>query len=54
MTPLDAVLDPLAYAFFVRALIAAAIVGLVCAVGSCVLSHLYCPSTLVLVVRVIF
>jgi manganese/iron transport system permease protein len=32
MTPFDAVLDPLAFPFFVRALAAAAIVGLVCAV----------------------
>lgn len=32
MTPLDAVLAPLAFPFFVRALAAAAIVGLVCAV----------------------
>ncbi|NJD29159.1 MAG: metal ABC transporter permease [Chloroflexi bacterium] len=32
MTPLDAILDPLAYPFFVRALAAATIVGLVCAV----------------------
>src|SRR5438552_13101531 len=33
MTPLDAVLQPLAYAFFLRALVASAIVGLVCAVA---------------------
>jgi manganese/iron transport system permease protein len=32
MTPLDLVLEPLGFAFFVRALLAAAIVGLVCAV----------------------
>src|SRR5438552_8709667 len=32
MTPLDAVLQPLAFPFFVRALVASAIVGLVCAV----------------------
>jgi manganese/iron transport system permease protein len=32
MSPLDAILDPLAYPFFVRALAAATIVGLVCAV----------------------
>ena len=32
MTPLDAVLQPLAYAFFLRALVASAVVGLVCAV----------------------
>jgi manganese/iron transport system permease protein len=32
MSPLDAVLDPLAYPFFVRALVAASVVGLVCAV----------------------
>src|SRR5512143_1578668 len=32
MTPFDAVLDPLAFPFFIRALAAAAIVGLVCAV----------------------
>ena len=32
MTPLDAILEPLAYTFFVRALIAAVIVGVVCAV----------------------
>jgi manganese/iron transport system permease protein len=32
MTPLDAILDPLAFPFFVRALAAATIVGLVCAV----------------------
>jgi manganese/iron transport system permease protein len=32
MTPLDALLEPLAYPFFLRALIAAVIVGLVCAV----------------------
>ena len=32
MSPLDAVLDPLAFPFFVRALIASTIVGLVCAV----------------------
>lgn len=32
MSPLDAILEPLAYPFFVRALAAATIVGLVCAV----------------------
>ena len=32
MSPLDAVLEPLAYAFFVRAVIAASVVGVVCAV----------------------
>jgi manganese/iron transport system permease protein len=32
---LDPILDPLAFSFFVRALIAAAIVGLVCAVVGC-------------------
>jgi manganese/iron transport system permease protein len=32
VSPLDAVLDPLAFPFFVRALIASTIVGLVCAV----------------------
>lgn len=32
MNPVDLVLEPLAYAFFVRALIAAIVVGLVCAV----------------------
>jgi manganese/iron transport system permease protein len=32
MNPLDAILDPLAYPFFVRALVAASVVGLVCAV----------------------
>ena len=32
MTPLDAVLQPLGYAFFLRALVASAVVGLVCAV----------------------
>lgn len=32
MNPLDAILDPLSYSFFVRALIAASVVGLVCAV----------------------
>src|SRR2546427_9118357 len=32
MTPLDAVLQPLAYAFFLRALVASAVVGLGCAV----------------------
>ena len=32
MNPLDAILDPLAYPFFVRALAAASVVGLVCAV----------------------
>jgi manganese/iron transport system permease protein len=32
VSPLDAVLDPLAYPFFVRALVASTIVGLVCAV----------------------
>jgi manganese/iron transport system permease protein len=32
MSPLDAVLDPLAFPFFVRALVASTIVGLVCAV----------------------
>ena len=32
MTPLDAVLQPLGYAFFLRALVAATVVGLVCAV----------------------
>ena len=32
MSPLDAVLDPLAFPFFVRALLASTIVGLVCAV----------------------
>jgi manganese/iron transport system permease protein len=32
MTPLDAVLEPLTFAFFVRALLAAVIVGIVCAV----------------------
>ena len=32
MTPLDAVLEPLTFAFFVRALFAAVIVGVVCAV----------------------
>ena len=32
MSPLDAVLDPLAFPFFVRALVASVIVGLVCAV----------------------
>jgi manganese/iron transport system permease protein len=32
MTPVDAVLDPLAYSFFVRALVASIVVGLVCAV----------------------
>jgi len=32
MTPLDAVLEPLTFAFFVRALVAAVVVGVVCAV----------------------
>jgi manganese/iron transport system permease protein len=32
MTPLDAVLEPLGYAFFLRALVASTVVGLVCAV----------------------
>jgi len=32
MNPLDAVLDPLAFPFFVRALVAAMVVGVVCAV----------------------
>jgi manganese/iron transport system permease protein len=32
MTPLDAILDPLMYPFFLRALAAAVVVGLVCAV----------------------
>ncbi|TME11757.1 MAG: metal ABC transporter permease [Chloroflexi bacterium] len=32
MTPLDAVLQPLGYAFFLRALVASTVVGLVCAV----------------------
>jgi manganese/iron transport system permease protein len=32
VTPFDAILEPLAYPFFVRALLAATIVGLVCAV----------------------
>ncbi len=32
MSPLDAILEPLAYPFFMRALLAATIVGLVCAV----------------------
>jgi manganese/iron transport system permease protein len=32
MSPLDAILDPLAFPFFVRALAASAVVGLVCAV----------------------
>lgn len=32
MTPLDALLEPLAFAFFVRALVAAVVVGVVCAV----------------------
>jgi manganese/iron transport system permease protein len=32
MNPLDAILDPLAYPFFIRALVAASVVGLVCAV----------------------
>ena len=32
MSPLDAILDPLAFPFFVRALVASTIVGLVCAV----------------------
>lgn len=32
MNPLDAILDPLAYPFFLRALAAATVVGLVCAV----------------------
>ena len=32
MTPLDAVLEPLTFAFFVRALFAAVIVGVVCAI----------------------
>jgi manganese/iron transport system permease protein len=32
MNPLDAILDPLAYPFFLRALAAASVVGLVCAV----------------------
>ena len=32
MTPIDALLEPLGYAFFVRALVASTVVGLVCAV----------------------
>jgi manganese/iron transport system permease protein len=32
MTPLDAILEPLTFAFFVRALVAAIVVGVVCAV----------------------
>lgn len=32
MTPLDAILEPLTFAFFVRALVAAVVVGIVCAV----------------------
>ena len=32
MTPLDAILEPLAFGFFVRALFAAVVVGIVCAV----------------------
>lgn len=32
MSPLDAILDPLAFPFFIRALLASTIVGLVCAV----------------------
>jgi manganese/iron transport system permease protein len=32
MSPFDAILEPLAYPFFVRALVAATVVGLVCAV----------------------
>lgn len=32
MSPLDAIIEPLGYAFFVRALVASVVVGLVCAV----------------------